>query len=315
MSKRANLYAKIFLAAAVVLSSVVFYSCQTFTNVVSVGTAVLAVAGGVTGVIDSNTASAIIDSSASVAAAAEEVSPQQEYYLGRAVAGTLLKNYGAYQNETATEYLNYVCHVLTVNSPQPELYKGYYVQILDSNEINAFGTSGGHILVTKGLIQNVKSEDEIAAVLAHEIAHIQLKHSIKAIKSSRTTDAVFKTSGAVLTALTDGDDNTVELIKSFDSTVGKAISNMVDKGYSQDNEFAADKYALSLLDAAGYDVHAMDEMLEMLGQKSKAKSGFGKTHPKPKKRIKNLSKEYKKYASCKTQSMRTERFEEVWSVL
>ena len=88
MSKRANLYAKIFLAAAVVLSSVVFYSCQTFTNVVSVGTAVLAVAGGVTGVIDSDTAFAIIDSSASVAAAAEEVSPQQEYYLGRAVAGT-----------------------------------------------------------------------------------------------------------------------------------------------------------------------------------------------------------------------------------
>jgi predicted Zn-dependent protease len=121
-----------------------------------------------------------------------ELSPVDEYFLGRAVGANLLSRYKIYaRNAPLTDYLNSICFALAVNSSQPDLYAGYHVLILDSPEINAFATPGGHIFITRALIQAVESEDALAAVIAHEMAHIHLKHGIAAVNNIKLTRESF----------------------------------------------------------------------------------------------------------------------------
>ena len=166
-------------------------SCQT-------SQALFASAGALGVLTDNTLLTAVGTSGASIARAAEPISAEQEYYIGRVVAATLLESYQLYENAELTEYVNSVCQTLALNSERPELFNGYYAAVLDTDQINAFATSGGHILITRGLLACTDSEDSLAAVLAHEIAHIQLQHSIKAIKTSRTSDAVLTTAAGVL---------------------------------------------------------------------------------------------------------------------
>ena len=198
---------------------------------------------------------------------------------------------------------------MVIHSEKPNLYKGYFVGILDSDEINAFATSGGHILITKGLLKCADTEDAIAAVIAHEIAHIQLQHSIKAIKASRATMATLATLSATAVTLSNGAEDTVEFLQFLDSSVNEAISTLVDSGYSVSHELAADKKALELMNNAGYDTSCMNDMLSLLEENSKTKvTGFVKTHPTPEKRKNNLKKEYQKYSVFTPKECRTQRF-------
>jgi len=233
------------------------------------------------GVIDKNTANAISNSSKAMANAAEEITPQQEYYIGRAVAANILKTYSLWRGSPAlTAYLNRICGAIVINSARPEIYNGYHVAILDSNEINAFATSGGHILITRGLIAAAKTEDALAGVIAHEIAHIQLQHSIKAIKTSRITQALMVTGASFAGAVSGYDVD--EMTAIFNESVGDIVGTLVNNGYSQTQEFEADAKALSLLASAGYNPGGLIEMLKELEKTQKGSSGgFNKTHPSP----------------------------------
>lgn len=216
--------------------------------------------------------------------ASEEITPSQEYYLGRAVAANILSNYKLKNDAHSEKYLNSICQVLVLYSDKPEIYGGYHLAILDTSEINAFATSGGHILVSKGLLACAESEDAIAAIIAHEIAHIHLQHSVKAIKSSRSLNAVLATSKAVASSM-DLD----ELTDSFGGAVDEVLNTLVNSGYSQTHEFEADKLALTLMHNAGYNPYAMVEMLSLLKTQTKSGSGFGKTHPAPQKRLNKVN--------------------------
>jgi predicted Zn-dependent protease len=194
-----------------------------------------------------------------------------------------------------------------INSPRPEIYSGYHVAILDSAEINAFATSGGHILVTRGLIACADSEDALAAVIAHEIGHIQLQHSIKAIKNSRITSAILITGSSAAGAL--GNDDVKELAGVMDESVNEIITTLIDKGYSRDQEFDADTAALALLAAAGYDPAGMVAMLQLLGRNQGSGSGgLTKTHPSPAQRIANVERSLPKFKVPDTRSYRVERY-------
>ncbi|MDR1105871.1 MAG: M48 family metalloprotease [Treponema sp.] len=282
-----------------------FLSCQTVSSIVSAG----AQAAGAAGVIDQNTASAISQSAEAAGRAAEEITPEQEYYIGRAVGANILTNYRIYRdNPDLLAYLNRICNALTINSPRPEIYNGYHVMILDSTEINAFATSGGHIFITRGLLACAGSEDALAGVIAHEVSHIQLQHSIKAIKTSRITQALLVT-GASAAGAAAGYD-VAELTDVFNESVGEIVTTMVNSGYSQTQEFDADAAALSLMSAAGYDPAALVEMLKMLESNQTGSSGgFGKTHPTPAQRIGNAEKNMPKYAAVNTRPFRAERYQ------
>jgi len=295
---------KIILITAAVVFSNAFISCSSLMKV----TDVTAQIAGATGVIDGNMAKAISNSSKAIGSAAEEITPQQEYYIGRAVAGNILTTYKLYNGDPAlASYLNKICAAIVINSPRPDIFNGYHVAILDSDEINAFATSGGHILVTRGLISAASSEDALAGVIAHEIAHIQLQHSIKAIKSSRITQALLVTGTSAVGAATGMDVN--QLTDVFNESVGEIVQTMVNNGYSQTQEYEADNKALSLMASAGYNPQGLIDMLNTLKTiQSKTAGGFNKTHPSPEQRITNAGKSINKYKVADNSASRKSRF-------
>jgi len=278
-------------------------SCQHIMAAVEYGAQV----AGATGIIDQNAADAISVSSRAIGSAAEEITPEQEYYIGRAVAANILTNYRIWNGSPAmTAYLNSICAAITINSPRPDVFNGYHVAILDSNEINAFATSGGHIFVTRGLINVAKSEDALAGVIAHEIAHIQLQHSIRAIRTSRITQALMVTGVSAAGAAAGMSVN--ELTDVFNESVGEIVSTMVSNGYSQVQEFDADNTAMRLLASAGYSPSGLIDMLRELSAVQTGSSGFGKTHPSPAQRITNAERSVGNYRVTDTRSYRQARF-------
>ncbi len=250
---------------------------------------------------------AITSSVESIEKASETITPEEEYYIGRSVAASIATQFPVdHGNLQMTTYLNNICETLVMNSDKPYLFKGYYVVILDTDEINAMATPGGHIFVSRGLIDCTDSEDALAAVLAHEVAHVQLGHSVSAIKASRVRSAVSSTTKAVAVTsiavaneragaygvkLSDKEMKKVmEAVDTFSDMSNEVVKTLVNTGFSKEQEFEADKNALYIMQSAGYDPYAM---LDMLGQleESPSNSGWGSTHPSPKDRIKKVNKE------------------------
>lgn len=280
---------------------------------------------------DDSTVAAIGQSLSSISKVGEEITPENEYYIGRSVAAAISTTYPIYKNAPkTTEYLNEICNALVVNSSMPFLYKGYYVAIIDTDEINAMATPGGHIFVSRGLIKRTNSEDSLAAVIAHEISHIQLKHSISAIKSSRFTNAVTKSTraGALVAAdaIASQYEDSIdkfgisydELIQSADELLAaqeEIVSTLVTSGFSREQEFQADSQALALMADSGYDPNAMLDMLSLISGNTNT-GGWNQTHPSPADRIKNVNKKLSgiKFKG-KDKAVRQKRFTEMTSDL
>ncbi|MDR2470849.1 MAG: M48 family metalloprotease [Treponema sp.] len=240
--------------------------------------------------------------------AADSLTPENEYYLGRAVAADIAGRYSVYNNPALQAYLNKICNTIVINSPRPDIYRGYHVAVLDTDEINAFATPGGHIFVTRGLIACASTEDALAAVIAHEIAHIQLRHALESITSARYVNAVV--SGAA-SGVGEYAGDLKGITDAFGESINDMITTMVVKGFSPRQELEADTTALSLLAAAGYQPTGILEMLRALDGKQQGGQGFGKTHPSPAARIANVNKNIGKYAVADTSAYRTSRFGKV----
>lgn len=252
----------------------------------------------------------------------EEITPSMAYYVGRQVASSVLGTYKVYDNKEATAYVNSVCSSLAITSADPYAYKGYWVAILDTDDINAMATPGGHIFVSKGLIKCTDSEDALAAVIAHELSHIQLKHSVKALKSDSTAQGVLTAMKQIGdAALETAEDNIggrkiipQEQIDSFAKYGSEITETLVNSGFSKTQEFAADKNALTVMLDAGYDPNAMIDMLEMIKANTSSggeKKGWQKTHPEPQSRIDRVTKILEKTApqGYSDRSIRQERFD------
>ena len=210
-----------------------------------------------------------------------EFTPEQEYYIGRAVAANLLSTRTVWDNARATSYVNVLERGLAMYSDKPETFGGYHVLIMDSDEINAFGAPGGLILVTRGLLRCAANEDQVAAILAHETSHVVLEHGLNAIKQARKTAAYRQLGIAV--ANTAGGSNVQELTDLFKDSIKDITDTLVNNGYSRDLELQADQMALVIMKRAGYDPRAFDDMLKALGTHIKPGGlDFAKTHPDPK---------------------------------
>lgn len=238
----------------------------------------------------------INEASKSVKKAMEDFSPEEEYLLGLSVANSICKVYPVKDNKELTDYLNKICTTLTINSLYPYSYKGYHVVLVHSDDINAISTPGGHIFVTDALIRVCESEDEIAAVLAHELAHIQLKHGINVIKGKRTSVAVqnltvvtIKATGAVLDI-----PEFSRIASEIDESASIMTDALLNTGFSKIQEFAADNAALQLMADAGYNPKAMRSLLEHL---EKNEIEIQKAEKRSAKKIKKSTKAEKKFGS------------------
>jgi len=230
------------------------------------------------------------------------------YYLGRAVAANILATYKPYtRNPELTQYANRICQTLAINSSQPMTFNGYHVIILDSPEFNAFATSGGHIFITKGLAEAATSEDMLAAVIAHELAHIILKHSLDIINDTRFTNEMMAAADRAADIAAKNSANAKQLLY-FRESITKTVDTLMKNGYSQAQELGADSEAIVLLAYAGYDPTALVDMLKILQRvQTSRKGGFNTTHPSPAERIANVEK-LRFRVSSDTRKYRAPRF-------
>jgi predicted Zn-dependent protease len=273
-----------FLTAAFLsITLLAMIGCETLQPAIDMATTV----GVSTGAISQGQADSISRSSKAVGKSFEDITPEQEYYIGRAVAATVLGSYKVYNNEATNHYVNTVGQTLAQASDRPETYGGYHFLVLDSSEVNAFAAPGGLILVTRGMLKCCKSEDALAAVLAHEIAHVQAQHGLRAIKRDRLTSAftILATEGAKNL----GGAQLAELTQAFEGSVSDVASTLMNSGYSRQLEEEADRNAVTIMRRVGYDPHALVSMLnEMQKQLKPGGLDFAKTHPDPQDRLQGI---------------------------
>ncbi|HOI95879.1 MAG TPA: M48 family metalloprotease [Syntrophobacter fumaroxidans] len=236
------------------------------------------------GVVNSGQADSIVRGAKAIGKTFQDITPEQEYYIGRAVAATILQSYRPYPDEDANRYLNVLGQSLAQASDRPETFGGYHFLILDSEEINAFAAPGGLILVTRGMLRLCRDEDQVAAVLAHEIGHIKGRHGLRAIRTSRLTTAF--TVLAAEGAKNFGGSQVAQLTEAFEGSVSDVTATLTNSGYSRELEREADQEAVAILIRIGYDPGALSSMLQEMDKRMvRSGPGFAKTHPDPKDRV------------------------------
>ena len=270
--------------AAVVLAALALFGCRNPEGL----SQALGSFGSIGGVPVGDYAASAAKGVTAVAHAAEDFNPEQEYYIGRAVGASLLAKYQPYNNAAANTYVNEVGQSLAMFSDMPQTYGGYHFLIVDSAEINAFAAPGGLIFITRGMLRCCSGENALAAVLAHEIAHVQGKDALRAIKRARTTEALAIIGGEAVKHA--GGAQLSQLTNLFADSIGDIMTTMVNNGYSRTLEYQADKTAVAILTRTGYAAAGLPAMLaEMQKRLTPGGADFAKTHPNPGDRITELA--------------------------
>ena len=216
----------------------------------------------------------------SIGNAVKDLTPSQEYYLGRSISAELLSKYPVKALPQENRYLNLIGKTLVLNSEHPEAYPNYHFLILDTEEINAFAAPSGFIFISKGMIRLCQNEDDLAAVLAHEVSHILHKDALKSIDTSRIAEVGTTLSGEVIKTVTANTQILSRLAAKFQGSVDDITQNLVNTGYGRSTESNADKTAVELLQKSGYNAEGLLRVLERLKAKSSStKGGFLATHP------------------------------------
>ena len=274
------------------------------STVVQYGT----LAGEAAGVITSDQAASINRSAVAAEKTFQDITPEQEYYIGRSVAATVLEMYKPEDQADLNAYLTVLGQTLAQYSDRPETFGGYHFLVLETDEINAFAAPGGLILVSRGLLRCCRSEDALAAVLAHEIGHVENQHGLQAIKRGRLTSAL--TIFAVEAGKNLAGEDLAEATKAFEGSITDISSTLMNSGYSRSLEYDADAAAVKILIRAGYDPQALIDMLtEMKKNLTADARGFGKTHPAPEDRIQQVSRLVSLNAVSPAPPARQQRFE------
>lgn len=292
------------LGLGIMLALPVFISgCQTMEAITDIGASL----GQSVGIITESQAESISKSSKAVARSFEDFTPEQEYYIGRTVGAVIINKYKPYDDERVNAYINLLGQTLAKASDLPETFNGYHFLILDSDEINALAAPGGLIFITRGMLRCCRDEDAVAAVLAHEIGHVQFKHGLQAIKKSRITSAlvILGTEGAK----TFGGKDLANLTATFEGSISDITSTLVNNGYSRNFERQADVAAVTILKRVGYDPNGLVNMLKVMEKKLKPGGpDFAKTHPSPESRIADIQKHIGKFAKVQEPKVRQKRF-------
>ena len=206
--------------------------------------------------------------------AVAEPTEQEEVALGQEFAATLLGAKPLLNNPGMQRYVNTLGRWLASQTERPDL--PWTFGVLDDSGYNAFATPGGYIFVTKGLMERMRSEAELAGVLAHEIGHVLKKHHLNAVKASGWSGIA----GELVSAKTGANSKLTEFAK-----------DIFARGLDKDDEFEADRLGVVIAARAGYDPFGLPAVLQVLQGESSQDAGFAlmfETHPAPADRIGRL---------------------------
>ncbi|SFP86908.1 M48 family metallopeptidase [Hymenobacter arizonensis] len=217
------------------------------------------------------------------------MSADQEIALGLQAAPSMAAQYGGVstnaQARAAVQQVGQKLIASTKASQTP--YKFQFHLLADDKTINAFALPGGQIFITEGLLKNLKTEAQLAGVLAHEIGHVVGRHSAAQVAKSNLTQGL---AGAATIASYDPNSPGSSIAKA---AIAAAIAKVVSMRFSRNDELEADKLAVDFTPQAGYDPRAMIEVMNILAQAGGRSSTpeFMSTHPDPGNRIALLEQE------------------------
>lgn len=158
---------------------------------------------------------------------------------------------GEYSAPAAERFLNDVLARLAPASQTPT--EPYRVTILDSPVVNAFALPSGDIFVTRGLLALANDGSEVAAVMAHEIAHVTAHHAAQRAELEKTAALFTRVSAQVLDRPQEGEQ--------VEARMKLSIAH-----FSRQQEFEADKIGIAVIAKAGYDPYAASRFLTSLGR-------------------------------------------------
>lgn len=219
------------------------------------------------------------DASLSIGGANLSIKPEtlaEELAAGKLVTSQLMGTAKLVPNPRLQNYVNMVGRHIANQTERKEL--NWAFGVIDSTAVNAFAAPGGYILLTSGLVQLLETEDELAAVLAHEIAHVIRKHHYRVIRKQQMLE--FGMNAVEI----EGADNAKKL--------SGMVAQILARGLDKSAEYEADRDGMVYAARAGYDASSMLRIMEKLSAataKDEATQLLLATHPSPAARQSALS--------------------------
>lgn len=233
---------------------------------------------------------------------------KSETELGRSMAGRILQFYGTYKDEKLLDYIYQVgLHVAKYSGAKDREFR---FEVLDTEDINAFACPGAYIFVTKGLVQLLQNEAELAAVLGHEIAHVNKRHLYNTILAKQHSHNAGKrqsldsTAGVRQRPSHQETYRSSELIARYLSgatatgmsllvAAKQGMELMLETGLDKKLEFEADAVGIRYAIRAGYEPFALRNFLSRLAKHKQDKHMkiLSRTHPRPRLRNEKLNVE------------------------
>ena len=206
------------------------------------------------------------------------VSPQQEYRIGQAFFWRLQQSVDLVDDPEVNSYLSRLGQRLVTHSDSPSLPFKFFM--VPDPSVNAFAAPGGFIGVNSGLLLTSQREDELASVMAHEIAHVTQRHLIRSFEKNKQSSLPRTAAlvGAVLLAAVDAEAGIAAI------TVLQASGMQARIDHTRIHEAEADNLGMLNLVKSGFDAHAMPTFFERLQQSSRFYTGnavpeFLRSHP------------------------------------
>jgi predicted Zn-dependent protease len=155
----------------------------------------------------------------------------------------------------------------------------YHFTVIESDQVNAFAAPGGYLYFYTGLLKEMETEAELAAVMSHEISHVVARHGIKRLQATLGVALAYE--------LVFGEDGSEALNAAIGIGLGLLFAD-----YSRDNEREADRFGIHYMVKAGYDPDGAVTMFEKLaalgeGGSSNVFESLARSHPETQERITN----------------------------
>ncbi|MFZ4746795.1 MAG: M48 family metalloprotease [Sphingomonas sp.] len=211
-----------------------------------------------------------------------KISEPEEIKIGGDLAGIILGVAPLVKDGAKQRYINRLGRWLALHSDRPDL--PWKFGIVETSDVNGFSMPGGYVLITRGMFEKMRSESELAGVLAHEIAHVVHKDHLAALQTSLRNSAV-----TGFSEYATGSAGLGSLVKAAIINAGK---DMLTRGLNKDDEFDADRMGVVIAARAGFSPFGLVGVLQTLSAAADEK-GFAlmtKTHPQPVERIDRLDR-------------------------
>lgn len=200
--------------------------------------------------------------------AVAKIPAKAEAWLGEKFSGRL----DALENQPLQAQLQHLLDHLPVDSPLRQ-YE-FFVQLVDSEEINALALPGGHIMVFSGLVEQAESENELAMVLAHELGHFAHRDHLRRLGRGLGL--------TVATMMLFGENSAA-------SDLASKLFLVSESHYSREQESAADRFGLDLLVASYGHAGGATDFFDRVGKKAGSRVPYLlASHPHPQDRIGKL---------------------------